>query len=98
MGITLRWGLIGFLALMLIWIAAWRWSMANDIDRARDIIGAHDNMGELLKRTKKNSEGFYSIDFIAAKGNSIRHFVEYEKLNSKTVRVYLGRDTRASQP
>ena len=98
MGITLRWGLIGFLVLMLIWVAAWRWSMANDIDRARIIISASDNMGELLKRTKKNRDGFYSIDFTAAKGDSIRHFVEYEKLNSKTVRVYLGRDTKASNP
>lgn len=98
MGITLRWGLIGLLALMLIWVAAWRWSMANDVDRARTIIGASDNISELLKRTKKINEGSYIIDFTAAKGDSTQRFVEYEKLNSKTVRIYLGRDTRTSKP
>ncbi len=90
MGITLRWGLIGFFILMVIWLTVWRWSMSNDVDRARMIIGASDNVSELLKRTRKNNEGSYYIDFTAAKGDSIQHFVEYEKLDSKTVRVYLG--------
>ncbi len=98
MGITLRWGLIGLLVLMLIWVAAWRWSMTNDVDRARIIIGASNNMSVLLKHTKKNNESSYFIDFTAARGDSIRYFVEYERLNPKTVRVYLGRDTRTSKP
>ena len=72
--------------------------MANDVDRARTIIGASDNISELLKRTRKNNDGSYFIDFIAAKGDSIQYFVEYERLSSKTVRVYLGRGTRTSKP
>jgi hypothetical protein len=91
MGITLRWVLSGLFALVFIWTATWYWSMVNDIDRAKTIIEASDNISELIKRVQKNSEGYYFIDFTAAKGDSIQHFKESQKLNTRTVRVYLGK-------
>jgi hypothetical protein len=36
-------------------------------------------MGELMKRVKKNDEGFYVIDFTAAKGDSMQRFKEFQK-------------------
>lgn len=98
LGIALKWILGGFLVLMLICIGVWYWSIVNDVERARTIIQASDNLGELIKRVKKNDEGYYFIDFTATKGDSIRHFTEYQKLNTKTVRIYLGRDTTISKP
>ena len=93
-GIAFKWILSGFLALSLIWVAAWRWSMANDVDRAKIIIESSGNVGELLKGMKKDKTGYYFIDFTAVKGDSIQPFKEYQRLNAKTVRVYLGKGPR----
>ncbi len=94
MGVAFKWILIGLLILPLIWIAAWYWSMVNDVDRAKIIIEASGNAGELLKGVKKDKADYYFIDFTAAKGDSIQPFKEYQKLNAKTVRVYLGKEPR----
>jgi hypothetical protein len=93
-GMAFKWILSGFLALMLIWIAAWRWSMANDVDRAEAIIEASGNVGELLKGVRKDKSGYYFIDFTAVKGDTIQFFKEFQRLNAKTVRVYLGNEPR----
>lgn len=93
-GVTLRWGIIGGLVVLLTWVAAWYWSMRNDIDKARTVIGVAGNMEELLKVAKADKSGNYFLDFTAATGDSIRHFTEYQKLNAKTVRVYLGKEYR----
>jgi hypothetical protein len=91
MGITLRWVLSGLLILVFIWTAIWYWSRVTDIHRAKTIIGASDNISELVKRVQKNNEGYYFIDFTAAKGDSIQHFKEPQKLSVRTIRVYLGK-------
>jgi hypothetical protein len=98
LGIAIKWISGSLLILVFIWTSAWYWSLVNDVDRARTIIQASDNLGELIQRVKINDEGYYFIDFTATKGDSIRHFTEYQKLNTKTVRVYLGRDTTISKP
>lgn len=98
MGITLRWVLIGALVLLFVWGAVLYVSVTNELDGARIIIGASDHTSELLKRVKKGDENIYFIDFTAAKGDSIQPFIEYQKLNTKTVRVYLGRDKGKRKP
>jgi len=89
-----RWGITGVLVLLFIWIAGWYWSMANDVDQAKTIIGASGKTEELLKQVKKDNEGYYYLDFTAAHGNSIQTFKEFQRINSKTVRVYLGKDSK----
>jgi hypothetical protein len=93
-GITIRWSIIAGLAALIAWVAAWHWSMRNDVDKARTIIGVSGNVGVLLQAAKKDKSGAFFIDFTAARGDSIRHFTEYENLNGRTVRVYLGRKIR----
>jgi hypothetical protein len=50
-------------------------------------------MGELMKRVKKDKQGYY-LDFTAAKADSIQHFKEYQELNTKTVRIYVGKKSK----
>ena len=93
-GITIRWSIIAGLAVLFALVAAWHWSMRNDVEKARTIIGVSRNMEVLLQTAKKDKNGAFYIDFTAARGDSIRHFTEYQKLNVKTVRVYLGQETQ----
>src|SRR5258706_714505 len=86
-GMAFKWILSGFLALMLIWIAAWRWSMANDVDRAEAIIEASGNVGELLKGVRQHKSGYYFIDFTAVKGETIQSCREFLRLNARTLLV-----------
>jgi hypothetical protein len=94
MGVTLRWILGGLVVLLFIWAAIWYWSIANDVDRAKTIIGASGNLSELVKRVQKTNDGYYFIDFSVSKGDSVQNFKEFQKLNSKTVRVYLGKQSK----
>jgi len=93
-GIAVKWILIGALVLLFVVIAIWHWSRVNDIDQARAIIEASGNMGELMKRVQKDKEGYYFLDFTAAKADSIQHFKEYQKLDAKTVRIYVGKESK----
>jgi hypothetical protein len=93
-GITRRWMFVGILSLILVWGAVMFLSMTNDLDRARIIIGSSRNVDELLKRVKKDDEGYYYFDFSAGNGNYIQNFKEFKKINTKTVRVYLGKDVK----
>lgn len=89
-GITRRWWIIGVILLLLIWGAALYWSKRNEVVEARTIINAARNLDVLLQAAKMAKSGEFYIDFTAPKGDSAQRFVEYKKLNSKTVRVYLG--------
>jgi ribosomal protein S6 len=75
-------------------VAIWYWSLANNVDEAKTIIQTAGNMGELMKRVKKDNHGYYFIDFTAAKGDSIQRFKEFQKLDAKTVRIYLGKASK----
>ena|SRR5258706_1531076 len=93
-GITIRWSIIAGLAVLLAWVAAWHWSMRNDVDKARTIIGVSGNIEVLLQAVKKDEIGDFFVDLTAAKGDSTQHFVKYRRLNAKTVRLYLGRESK----
>lgn len=95
LGIAVKRFLYGLLVLLLLGIAAWTWSMANDIYKAKVILHASDNLGGLVKQVKKNEAGYFFIDFTAAQGDSIQHFTEFQKLNAKTVRVFLGKESKS---
>jgi hypothetical protein len=94
LGIAVKWILTELTALSFVAVAVWYWSMARDVDRARTIIESSGEVGELLKAVTKDKAGYYFIDFTAAKGDSIRNFKEYLKLNTSTVRVYLRKESR----
>ena len=89
-GIAVKWLLIGGLGLIFSVLAIWYWSMVNKVDEANVIIQTSGNMGGLMRRVKKDNEGYFFIDFTAAEGDSIQYFKEYQKLGEKTVRVYIG--------
>jgi hypothetical protein len=93
LAIAVKWILTGLIVLLFTAVAVWYWSMTKDIDKARTIIESSGEMGELLKAVTKDKAGYYFIDLTAAKGDSIRNFKEYRKLNPKTVRVYLGKES-----
>ncbi|CAN5389361.1 hypothetical protein BH10BAC4_BH10BAC4_07500 [soil metagenome] len=91
LGAALKWIIISVPILMLIWIGVWYWSMTSDVDKARVIIQATDKASELVKRARVDEQGHYFIDFTASSGDSVKHFREFRKLNTKTIRVYLGK-------
>lgn len=93
-GIAVKYILIGSLVLLFTVAGIWYWSMVNSVDQAKTIVEASGTMGELMKHVKKDKEGFYVIDFTAAKGDSILPFTEYQELDTRTVRVYLSKEAR----
>lgn len=95
LGIAVKWILIGAVVLVFAVVGIWYWSMVNNIDQARTIIETSGNVGELMKRVKKDNEGYCFIDFkVAKEKDSIQHFKEYQKLDAKTVRVYIGKESK----
>ena len=93
-GIAVKYIMIGSLVLLLTIAGIWYWSMVNDVDQAKIIVEASGNMGELLRRVKKDKEGLYVIDFTAAKGDSIQRFKEFVQFDAKTVRIVVGKASR----
>ena len=93
-GIAVKYILIGLLVLLFTVAGIWYWSMVNNVDQAKTIIETSGSMGELMKRVEKDDEGFYVIDFTAAKGDSILPFTEYQELDARTVRVYVSKEAR----
>jgi hypothetical protein len=92
-GITFRWIVIGVLIIILGGLGTWVGSKTNFSNTAHNPLQASKTFGELMKRVKQDAAGTYFIDFTAATGDSIQHFQEYQKLNVKTVRVYLGKES-----
>ena len=91
-GIAVKCLLIGSLGLLFTVAGIWYWSMVNNIDQVKTIIETSGSMGELLKRVKKDKDGFYVIDFTAAKGDSIQRFTQFQKLDAKTIRIVIGKE------
>ena len=89
-----KWLLSGLAVLALLLFGAWHWSRVNDVEAARAIIERSGNIDKLFHRVQKSDDGIYFIDFTASTGDSVRHFVEYEKLDRKAVRVYVGRESK----
>jgi hypothetical protein len=93
-GIAVKYILIGSLVLLFTVAGIWYWSMVNNVDQARTIIKTSGSIGELMKRVKKDEEGFYVIDFVAAKGDSIQRFKEFVQVDERTVRIVVGKVSR----
>jgi hypothetical protein len=88
---SLKWLFVGVSVVLLSWIGQTWWSGKNDLDEAQRIIQSSMRINShLLNNVKEDSDGFLFLEFTEAKGNAIKNFIEYEKVNSKTVRVYLG--------
>src|SRR5687768_13680177 len=92
-GIAVKYILIGSLVLLFTVAGIWYWSMVNNVDQARTIVETSGTVGELMKRVKKDDEGFYVIDFTAAKGDSVQRFKEFLQLDAKTVRIVVGKES-----
>jgi hypothetical protein len=75
-------------------IGAWHWSNVNKVAEADNIVQNSGKLGEMLKLVKKDNDGFYIIDFTAAKADSVVFLKEFRKMDAKTVRIYLARETK----
>ncbi len=93
MAATFKLALSAILILVLILVGAWHWARMNNVKAAKLILQSSGNMSKLFHRVQKNREGIYFIDFTASTGDSIKHFIEYKRLDRKTVRVYVGRES-----
>ena len=93
-GIAVKYILIGLMVLLFTVAGIWCWSMVHNVDQAKAIIETSGSMGELMKRVTKDNEGFYVIDFTAAKGDSIQRFKEFQLLDAKTVRIVIGKESK----
>lgn len=95
-GAAIKWIGGGLIILLLIGLAAWYWSTTNKVRQANGILEAHGYMHQLMEQVKKDESGHYYVDFTSGKGNSktdsTQRLWEFQILNAKTVRVYLGKD------
>ncbi len=92
LGVAIKWISSGLLILLFIAVAVWHYSVVQNIDEANNIIQASRYMDELFKGIRKNKEGYFFIDFTAAKGDTIEYLKEFHKLDAKTIRVYIGKE------
>jgi hypothetical protein len=76
----------------LVSIGVWYWSIRNDIDRAKNIIDAHDRISQLAIRSKNDGKGHLIIDFTEAKGDSVKRFWEYSRIDKRTIRIVIGEE------
>jgi len=90
-GIGLKWLILSIPILVFCTIGVWWYRMAQEVRQAELIIENSNNIRQLSKRIRKIDD-VYVIDFTAAQKDSIMPYREYRKLDSKTVRVYLGKD------
>ncbi len=91
LGAAVKWIMISLPIVFILWIGAWYWSMESDVDKARTIIQASGRFGEFVKRAEVDKDGYYFIEFTAPKGDSIAFFSEFQRVNAKTIRVFLGK-------
>jgi hypothetical protein len=89
---AMKWFLTSLLLLIGVAIITWIWSLSDEVERAKDIIEMNGKATELLLQAKKDNQGYFYLDAKEATGNSIQFFSEFERRDSKTVRIYLGRE------
>jgi hypothetical protein len=94
MGIGVKWFLYGCVIAVIAGIGAWHWSNVNKVEEAENIVQNSGKLGEMLRLVKRDNEGFYIIDFTAAKADSVEFLKEFRKMDEKTVRIYLARETK----
>ena len=93
-GIALKWFVLSSCACVVAALAMWRWSISDEVARAREIINRANLLEAFLLRMHVDKKGFYYLDFKEAGRDSVALRSEYEKISSKTVRVYLGRSPK----
>ena len=93
MAVFFKWMLSSLLVLALLWMGVWHWSRVNGLEAARAVLQTPETVSRLSHRIQKNDDGVYFIDFTVSAGDSVRHFLEYVRLDRKTVRVYVGRES-----
>jgi hypothetical protein len=94
--IKLLWA--GLTLVMLFWAYLFWLDLSDEVEKAKLIITTSDRVSStMLKRVKKDSEGYLYIDFEKPTGNSVRSFYEFDKIDDRLVRVYLGRDSETSK-
>lgn len=81
-----KWIVVGLILALISSVGVWYWSVKNDVDKARAIIQEYGAIDALTKRVQKSDDGFYFIDF-----------TEYQKVDAKTIRVIVGRDSTNSK-
>src|SRR5260221_5214573 len=86
MGITFRRVLLGILVAFSVWGLVLLWPKVKTLIQTRS--------NKLLERMQRDRNGYYYIDFAAAKGKSAKDFEEFKMIDSKTVRVYLSKDAK----
>lgn len=94
LGIGVKWLLHGCVIALVAAIGAWHWSNVNKVEEAKVIVQNSGKLGEMLKLVKKDNEGFYIIDFKAARADSIVFLKEFRKMDASTVRIYLAREKK----
>lgn len=97
MATAFKWMLISVLVLVFLLIGTWHWSRVNDVAKAKLIIQSSGDMGKLFHRVQIDNKGIYFIDFIVSSGDSTKHFIEYERIDKKTIRVYVGKASGSVQ-
>lgn len=94
LGIGVRWFFYGCIIAVVAAIGSWHWSNVNKVEQADSIVQNSGKLGEILKLVKKDSDGYYFIDFKAANKDSTVFIKEYHQMDAKTVRIYLARETK----
>lgn len=90
---AVKWAIGGLVVIILSVLGIWQWSRSNDVEAANTVLQSAGNMSILFDRIRRNESGIYYLDFTAASGDSVRYFSEYQRLNKKTVRIYMGSDS-----
>ena len=90
LGIAVKWMIWAGLGMAFACIGIWYWSLRADISQARKIIDAHDRISQLATRAKKDNLGNLIIDFTEAKGDSAKRFWEYNRIDKRTIRIFIG--------
>jgi hypothetical protein len=82
LGNVLKWVAIALAIGLFSVIGAWYWSAKSNVAKARSIVNEYRYLEGLRKLIQKSDDGLYFIDFI--------HF---KKIDAKTIRVYVERDS-----
>ncbi len=93
-GITFRWIVAGVLIVIGSYSGVWFYSVYSDVNKAREIINQSTVTSELVKRIEVDNQGQYFIDFLATDQKLPQALIEYKRINSKTVRIYLPSDAQ----
>jgi len=89
---SLKWLFIGLSIIGVVGVCNLWWRQYNDVSISRNIIMQSPYISsEILKRIKKNEEGFLYLEFKKSDDAIITSAEEYDQVSKSTIRVYFGR-------